>query len=76
MRFDPDRLEVSGTPVVVVPEVGADRMGDAMYSLSREGTLVYVPASEGRAARRTLAAPEIVVVQNWFEELTRLVPID
>ncbi len=39
VRFDPDLLEVSGTPVVVMQEVGADRMGDAWFSLSGEGTL-------------------------------------
>ena len=34
------------------------------------------PHAHARIRTRTLAAPEIVVVQNWFEELTRLVPID
>ena len=70
VRFDPDLLDVSGTPVVVVPEVEADRMGDAFYSVSGEGTLAYLPA------RRTSASPEIIIVQHWFEELTRLAPTD
>ena len=70
MRFDPNLLEVSGTPVVVVPEVAADRMGDAMYSVSEEGTLAYIPA-QGPSAWA-----EIIVVQNWHEELKRLVPVD
>ena len=70
VRFDADLLEVGDAPVVAVPEVMADRMGDAMYSISGEGTLAYIPAG---AARR---ASEIIVVQNFFEELQRLVPID
>ncbi len=70
VRFDPDLLEVSGTPVVVVQEVGADYMGDAWFSLSGEGTLAYLPAGENIAAKR----PEVILVKNWFEELKRLVP--
>ena len=70
VRFDPDLLEVSGTPVVVLREVGADYMGDAWFSVSREGTLAYIPAG------KAIAKPEIILVLNWFEELKRLVPTD
>ncbi len=72
VRFDPDLLEVSGTPVVVVREVGADRMGDAWFSLSGEGTLAYIPAGQDIAATDTV--PEAILVKNWLEELKRLVP--
>ena len=72
VRFDPDLLEVSGTPVVVMQEVGADRMGDAWFSLSGEGTLAYIPAVDGIPATDTV--PEVIMVQNWFQELKRLVP--
>ena len=70
VSFDPDRLEVRGTPVPVVDEVGADQMGDAWYSVSREGTLAYIPMVGNRWAQ------EIILVQNWFGELERLVPTD
>ena len=74
VRFDPDSLEVSGTPVVVMHAIGADRMGDAWFSLSGEGTLAYIPAGDGSAVTDTV--PEVILVQNWFEELKRLVPTD
>ena len=70
VAFDSTLLEVSGTPAVVVPEVAADRMGDAMYSVSREGTLAYIPAQQ------TSSTPEVILIQNWFEELMRLVPTE
>ena len=66
--FDADRLVVTGPPVPVVSEVGADEMGDAWYSVSKEGTLAYIPTvGNGRAQ-------EIILIQNWFGELERLVP--
>ena len=70
VRFNPDHLEVSGSPVVVLESLDADPNGDAWYSLSREGTLAYI------SARGTSARAGIIVVQHWFEELTRLVPTD
>ena len=42
-RFDPRRLEVIGDPVPVVDSVRNPSRG-ANYSVSRNGTLVYVPA--------------------------------
>ncbi len=74
VRFDPDLLEVSGTPVVVMPEVEVDRGGDAMFSLSGEGTLAYIPAADRSPATDTV--PEVILVQHWFEELKRLVPAE
>ena len=70
VRFDPDLLEISGSPIVVMHAVGADHMGDAWFSLSGEGTLAYLPAGGNTAARR----PEAILVKNWFSELERLVP--
>ncbi len=61
-------------PVVVVHAVGADRMGDAWFSVSGEGTLAYIVAGEDIAATDTV--PEAILVKNWFEELKRLVPTD
>ena len=69
VAFDSTHLEISGTPAIVVPEVAADRMGDAMYSVSGAGTLAYIPT------RQTSSTPEVILIPNWFEELTRLVPV-
>ena len=74
VRFDPDLLEVSGTPIVVLQDVGADPMGDAWFSLSGEGTLGYIPVGGGIAARDTV--PEVILLKNWSEELKRLMPPD
>ena len=54
VRFDPDRLEVSGAPVAVLEPLDADPNGDAWYAISREGTLVYIPPDGGVAAQRSL----------------------
>ena len=43
VRFDPVRLEVLGTPVSVVDRVMTTGVGFAQFSVSRDGTLVYVP---------------------------------
>ncbi|MCZ6732905.1 MAG: hypothetical protein O7B27_10215, partial [Gammaproteobacteria bacterium] len=72
VRFDPDLLEVIGTPVVVMHAVGADYMGDAWFSLSGEGTLAYIPAVDGIPATDTV--PDVIMVKNWFQDLKRLVP--
>ena len=52
IRFDPRRLEVSGEPVPVVDRVMNTSVGgNANFSVSRNGTLVYVPgAGPGRAS--------------------------
>lgn len=68
VRFDPELLEISGTPVVVVQGVGADRMGDAWFSLGAEGTLAYIPSGESKSV------PEVILVRNWTEDLQRLIP--
>ncbi len=71
VRFDPDLLEISGTPVVVVRDVGADYMGDAWFSVSVEGTLAYIPTPKDSVTTDTV--PEVILVKNWSEELKRLV---
>jgi serine/threonine-protein kinase len=42
VRFDPRRLEVSGEPVPVIDQVMSTSIGNANFSVSRNGTLVYV----------------------------------
>jgi eukaryotic-like serine/threonine-protein kinase len=56
--FDPDRLEVSGTPVPIVEGVmrqsGNLTAGAAHFDVSRSGTLVYVQGSAESSLERTL----------------------
>ena len=49
VRFDPTRLEVSGNPVPVVENVVVKLSGAANFSVSRDGSLVYV-ASGGEGS--------------------------
>jgi hypothetical protein len=42
-----------------------------MYDVSADGRFLMI---KNTAADRTAAPPTIVVVQNWHEELKRLVP--
>jgi serine/threonine-protein kinase len=50
--FDPDRLELTGTPVTVLEGISSTRTGAAQVAVSANGTLVYVPGSAG--ALRTI----------------------
>jgi len=43
VRFDPERLEVLGDPVVVVDQVATESTGAAQFSISRNGSFVFVP---------------------------------
>ena len=46
-RFDPDRLEMTGTPVAVLPGVRHPGLVTAAdYGIARSGTLIYVPGPE------------------------------
>jgi len=56
VRFDPRNAKVIGDPVPVVEQVMSMRTGAAEYSISRTGTLLYVPGSglEGTGTLRTL----------------------
>jgi serine/threonine protein kinase/Tol biopolymer transport system component len=53
VRFDPDRLAVSGNPVPVVQQVVTKSTGAADFGISRDGTLVYV--------RGTVQAPAMTL---------------
>ena len=50
VRFDPVRLEVLGDPVPVVEQVLTKSNGAADFSVSRHGTLVYVPSGDAGTA--------------------------
>ena len=52
--FDTERLAVVGEPVAVVSQVARTPTGAAEFDISRDGTLVYVPAAPGAGATRTL----------------------
>jgi hypothetical protein len=56
VRFDPRRLQISGTPVSVLDQVVMVPSTAANYSISRNGHLVYVPmtTSAAQAPRRSL----------------------
>jgi Tol biopolymer transport system component len=54
VRFDPVRLEVLSDPVPVVEQVMTKADGAAEFSVSRHGTLVYVPGSVATAPQRSL----------------------
>ena len=55
VRFDPISLEVLSEPVTVVERVMSKPSGAANYSVSRSGTLVYMPDGVGgQAPLRTL----------------------
>jgi serine/threonine-protein kinase len=68
--FDPDRLEVTGTPVAVVEGVVQSALtGAAQYSISATGSLIYVPASVQATERRL-----VWVSRNGTEEPTTAPP--
>ena len=48
------------------------RTGQRSYDVAPDGRFVMLKNTDTSAARTT--APRIVIVQNWFEELKRLVP--
>jgi hypothetical protein len=62
-----------GTPKVVLegPYVVPVSAGDRRYDVSPDGKR-FLMLEEG--ATDETPAPEIILVQNWFEELKRLVP--
>jgi eukaryotic-like serine/threonine-protein kinase len=56
VRFDADRLDVSGPSIPVTPELMTLASGATEFDIARDGTLVYVPAgSLGAGPDRTLA---------------------
>jgi len=52
VRFDLNRLETQGEPVLVEPGVITESDGFAHFSVSRDGTLIYAAGSDWEAARR------------------------
>jgi hypothetical protein len=44
-----------------------------MYDVSRDGRRFLI--SKAESARQSAASEQIIVVQNWTEELKRLVPV-
>ena len=45
--FDPKTLKISGEPLALVDHVAVDSVGLALFSVSRDGTLVYRTAGDG-----------------------------
>jgi serine/threonine-protein kinase len=62
VRFDPGRLEVSGEPMAVIDQVMNTSIGNANYSVSQNGTLVYVPG--GGALAQNVAPRSLVWVDR------------
>jgi serine/threonine-protein kinase len=54
-RFDPVKLALIGDPVPVVDQVAVGSTGAAEFTLSRSGTLLYVPGGNFAAGARALA---------------------
>jgi Tol biopolymer transport system component len=54
VRFDPERLEVAGDPLTIVSELRTQPSGAAQFSVTRNGTLIYVPGRVAPAVRRSL----------------------
>jgi roadblock/LC7 domain-containing protein len=52
--FDPESLEVKGSPVAVMEGVRSSGTGGAHFAVSNNGTLVYLPGSATGTARSTL----------------------
>ena len=52
--FDPDRLEIRGTPMPLPVEIATTRSGAAEFAIGRDGTLAYVPADANAATPRRL----------------------
>jgi len=55
VKFDPSRLTITGTPVRVLDRVLQSFDGAAQVSLSRSGSIVYVPGSFDAAERRLIS---------------------
>ena len=45
----------------------------AHYDVSPDGRFAMV--TSGNTGSDTVAAPKVILVQNWFEELTERVPV-
>jgi serine/threonine-protein kinase len=56
VAFDLARLEVVGTPVLVVEEVTTTIQGAADFAVAGNGSLVYVPGRAGGAGQQTIVS--------------------
>ena len=54
VAFDPDRLETTGTPVVVLPRLATKPIGSGDFDVADDGTLVYLEPPSGDTTARTL----------------------
>ena len=70
VRFDLSRLETVGSPVPVLEGVLTKQQGAANFSVSENGSLIYVPGFAGLSDERTL----VWVGQDGREEELRAPP--
>ena len=61
------RPQVLFEAAMIVPPVGS-----RMYDLAPDGRFIVIRRAEEETGSGT--APSLILVQNWFEELKRLVP--
>jgi serine/threonine-protein kinase len=54
VRFDPNRLEVLGDPVIVADQVRTESSGAAQFSVAPTGAFAYVSGGSGDSEARTL----------------------
>jgi serine/threonine-protein kinase len=67
VRFDPERLQVLSDPVVVADDVRMEATGAAHYSVSQNGSLVYLSGGAGNFEQRSLV---------WVDRRGHEEPID
>ena len=60
----------AGNPAVILNDFHTTTLGGRTYDVSPDGERFVVL----KQVRDANARPEIIVVQNWFEELNRLAP--
>ena len=65
--FDPDRLAVTGDPVLVLEGVVTQGSGAAHFSFASDGSLVYLPGAAGGGAEGTLV---------WVDRQGNETPLD
>jgi hypothetical protein len=68
VAFDLNRLEASGAPVPVLPQVVTKAFGAADFDVARDGTLVYVPGAAVAAAPALAPARTLVWVDRQGHE--------
>ena len=72
VRVETEPVFRAGTPEVLF-EGAYLRGGGVTYDLSPDGQR-FLMVKSGSAAGDETAPAELILVQNWFEELKRLVP--